>query len=132
MRMGDPKEMDSFMMQCSCKLGGSTIVSFWFSHWLEMLPLYRRFPQLFEASESKFSAVWEVGCYEEDLWQWNLGIQESLLVGDLHNQYLKLLLLLSNVEPRVGIEDGIVWHADQNNTFSVKSKYENTQNNKTI
>lgn len=67
-----------------------------------------RFPQLFEVSESKYMVVWEIGSLEDDLWQWNLGIQDSLLIGDLRTQYLELLLLLSNVKPRDGITDEFV------------------------
>lgn len=31
MRLGDSKEVDGFMMQCSFNLGEGTLVSFWFS-----------------------------------------------------------------------------------------------------
>lgn len=53
-----------------------------------------------------------------------MGIQDSFLVVDLRTQYLELLLLMSNVKPRVGITDKFLWPLVQNNSFSVKSRYE--------
>lgn len=53
-----------------------------------------------------------------------MGIQDSLLVVDLRTQYLELLLLMSNVKPRIGITVKFLWPLVQNNSFSVKSRYE--------
>lgn len=69
MCIGDSLEVGGLMMQYSCKLGEGTLVLFWFSRCLEMLSLYRRFPQLFEVSESKYMAAWELGNWGYDSWQ---------------------------------------------------------------
>lgn len=64
-----------------------------------------------------------MGSWGDDSWQWNLGIQDSLLVGDLRTQYFEISLLLSNVKPRARIISEFLWPSVLNNSFSIKSRY---------
>lgn len=62
----------AFHDHCFCKLGHGISIRLWTDPWVELGPLYLRFPRTFALASDKTITIQEVGSFEARRWVWNI------------------------------------------------------------
>ncbi|KAM0856922.1 hypothetical protein ACQ4PT_048824 [Festuca glaucescens] len=94
--------------------------SFWWSHWLQGVPLCNRFPNLFKHSRRRSSSVREA--LVDRAWVSNIKLNPSLQVL---SEYLQLWELIDSLAPSqfADSEDSLSWWWTESGVYSASSAY---------
>ncbi|KAI5439123.1 hypothetical protein KIW84_024770 [Lathyrus oleraceus] len=92
---------DWFCDSISCKLGRGNSILFWKHCWLGNIPLKLLFPRLFEVCSFPNALVINCGLWENVGWSWKVGVDSTLLVGELLEDWKELIEILKDVKPMI-------------------------------
>ncbi|OVA12961.1 hypothetical protein BVC80_5101g1 [Macleaya cordata] len=103
------------------KVADGKRVRFWLDPWLtDDVPLCQKFPNLYQACNSKDDLVADVAGENEE---WNLGVSRNRMWDREIIEAAELLHLLENFHFSQIQEDSRQWKWDKHGNFSVKSMY---------
>ncbi|KAI5403769.1 hypothetical protein KIW84_051070 [Lathyrus oleraceus] len=90
---------DWFCDSISFKLGRGNSILFWKHCWLGNISLKLLFPRLFEVCSFPNALVINCGLWEKVGWSWKVGVDSTLLVGELLEDWKELIEILKDVKP---------------------------------
>ncbi|CAL5192304.1 unnamed protein product [Lathyrus oleraceus] len=113
---------DWFSDSISCKLGRDNSILFWKHCWLGNISLKLLFPRLFEVCSFPNALVINCGLWENVGWSWKVGVDSTLLVGELLEDWKELIEILKDVKPCMNEVDKLIWWRDVGD-FSVRNAF---------
>ncbi|KAI5430636.1 hypothetical protein KIW84_035011 [Lathyrus oleraceus] len=113
---------DWFGDSISCKLGRGNSILFWKHCWLGNSSLKLLFPRLFEVCSFPNALVINCGLWENGGWSWKVGVDSTLLVGELLEDWKELIEILKDVKPCTNGVDKLIWWRDVGG-FSVRNAF---------
>ncbi|XP_050895416.1 uncharacterized protein LOC127102040 [Lathyrus oleraceus] len=113
---------DWFCDSISCKLGRGNSILFWKHCWLGNSSLKLLFPRLFEVCSFPNALVINCGLWENVGWSWKVGVDSTLLVGELLEDWKELIEILKDVKPCMNGVDKLIWWRDVGG-FSVRNAF---------
>ncbi|CAL5191793.1 unnamed protein product [Lathyrus oleraceus] len=113
---------DWFGDSISCKLGRGNSILFWKHCWLGNSSLKLLFPRLFEVCSFPNALVINCGLWENGGWSWKVGVDSTLLVGELLEDWKELIKILKDVKPCTNGVDKLIWWRDVGG-FSVRNAF---------
>ncbi|KAI5415173.1 hypothetical protein KIW84_040576 [Lathyrus oleraceus] len=113
---------DWFCDSVSCKLGRGNSILFWKHCWLGNISLKLLFPRLFEVCSFPNALVINCGLWENVGWSWKVGVDSTLLVGELLEDWKELIEILKDVKPCMNGVDKLIWWRDVGG-FSVRNAF---------
>ncbi|XP_058756918.1 uncharacterized mitochondrial protein AtMg00310-like [Vicia villosa] len=123
MKLSDFDEANSLSKFLSFKLVDGKMLPFWYARWLGQRPLSEVFPTLYMAVPSREVCVNSMGCWDEELWNWQVDVNTEVLNVEILNEKRELMEILSEVRPRMGVKDSVVWSLGGIGEYFVKSYY---------
>ncbi|KAI5423367.1 hypothetical protein KIW84_046364 [Lathyrus oleraceus] len=103
---------DWFCDSISCKLGRGNSFLAWKHCWLGNTSLKLLFPRLFEVCSFPNALVINCGLWENEGWSWKVGVDSTLLVGELLEDWKELTEILKDVKPCMNEVDKLIWWRD--------------------
>ncbi|KAI5430646.1 hypothetical protein KIW84_035018 [Lathyrus oleraceus] len=113
---------DWFCDSISCKLGRGNSFLAWKHCWLGNISLKLLFPRLFEVCSFPNALVINCGLWENEGWSWKVGVDSTLLVGELLEDWKELTEILKDVKPCLNEADKLIWWRDVEG-FSVRNAF---------
>ncbi|KAI5398482.1 hypothetical protein KIW84_064028 [Lathyrus oleraceus] len=113
---------DWFCDSISCKLGRGNSFLAWKHCWLGSISLKLLFPRLFEVCSFPNALVINCGLWENEGWSWKVGVDSTLLVGELLEDWKELTEILKDVKPCLNEADKLIWWRDVEG-FSVRNAF---------
>ncbi|XP_058733672.1 uncharacterized protein LOC131605316 [Vicia villosa] len=115
---------DFFMDNCKFVLGDGYNISFWHSKWIGTRSLRELFPEEYACSNLKFVSVAGMGGWNSNGWAWDrFGLDAAGSVG-ADSMVQKISEMLQHVQPVSEARDGVIWLADPDFSFTVRSCYD--------
>ncbi|CAL5209339.1 unnamed protein product [Lathyrus oleraceus] len=90
--------------------------------WLGNISLKLLFPRLFEVCSFPNALVINCGLWENEGWSWKVGVDSTLLVGELLEDWKELIEILKDVKPCMNEVDKLIWWRDVEG-FSVRNAF---------
>ncbi|KAK7259210.1 hypothetical protein RIF29_24810 [Crotalaria pallida] len=100
-------------------LGRGDKARFWQDRWVGDRKLKDLFPRLFLLSQNKHSLVKDCGCWNQNVWSWNLGWRRQLFAWE-EELVLHLNQIIQAKACSISIDDGWKWGSSSRGLFEVK------------
>lgn len=113
---------DWFFDSISCKLGRGNSFLAWKHCGLGNISLKLLFPRLFEVCSFPNALVVNCGLWENEGWSWKVGVDSTLLVGELLEDWKELTEILKDVKSCMNEADKLIWWRDVEG-FSVRNAF---------
>jgi len=110
------------------KLGKGDLINFWNDKWIGEVPLKEKFPRLYANSINKEATIREIGCWNNESWEWNLAWRMELFDWETPQLALMMEQLLDkslNGER----EDIWEWKGENSKYYSDNYAYKILQDN---